>query len=145
MLLRDDRTTHRPPLPENAAMRERHILIVDDCPYKLAVMRDAAQAAHPNGIIHEAENVREALRHIDVFGNDIDAGSIDYDLPDGTGAEVIAAIRGKNVTASVALFTARRGGAFEEAKTRAMNAGANVAYSSTESSCGELAHALAAY
>ena len=131
-------------LDENGGMKQPHILIVDDSSEKLQRMKNAAETAHPMAVIHEAVNVREAMNIIGIFGKRIESGGIDFDLPDGTGAEVISKLRQENSRAAIALFTAREQASYREAEGLAYGAGANHSFASGKTSNAELSVALAA-
>jgi CheY-like chemotaxis protein len=117
---------------DNGAMHAPHVLVVDDCPDKLATMKLAAQSAHPAALIQTAETVRAGMEAIHLFPGTFDVALLDFDLPDGTGAELAHTLRTKSARTRIALGTARaKEAGFEEARALTLEAGADEAFTSS--------------
>ena len=108
-------------------MNKRTILIADDLDAKRGHIEDVVTGATgPNVEVIRTKTTRETIDTIAYRGDDFDEGYFDYDFigEKDCGADLIAALYKKNPQAKSTLVTAREGAAFEEARDRALAAGA---------------------
>ena len=73
-------------------------------------------------ILAEAENVAQAVDFLEKHGKDIDLVLLDYVLPDGTGMDVIAAVKRLYLEAKIVILSGEAGGAILK---QLMDAGVN--------------------
>ena len=109
-------------------MPSRNVLIADDDPDKLQMMKSIVQAAVPSATLHISTSARQALAMSASLGPQIDVGVIDFDFPgEGlNGADVIGDLRSRAPRARIACATSRRpGGMFDEASAWTIAAGAD--------------------
>ena len=59
----------------------------------------------------EAEDVRQAVSYLEQHGHDLDLVLLDYALPDGTGKDVIDAIRRLGLEVKIVMLSGEAGGA----------------------------------
>ncbi len=124
-------------------MHERHYLIADDVDEpKVARMRAVAER-DPYAVVHIARSAREALGIIGRHGKRMEKAYIDFDFlgEAETGADIIAAQRAVNRHTFIALVTAREGEPYEEARNRALGAGADATFTSADAFEAPLAQA----
>lgn len=123
-----------------------HFLIADDVDDdKIGRMRSVVEM-NPHNQVHIARSAREALSIIGTIGPEISGAAIDFDFlgePE-TGADIIAALRNSNANAAIACVTARNGSSFKDAERMTLSAGANAAFTSSQSFESELRLVLAA-
>ena len=89
-----------------------NILIVEDQPIcRLGIRMTLAKSDLGYELIGEATNVGEALNLLEQLGSQTDLILLDYMLPDGTGMDVIQAVKRKGLEAKIVVFSGEAGGA----------------------------------
>ena len=82
-----------------------NILIVEDQPIcRLGIRMTLAKSDLGYELIGEATNVGEALNLLEQLGSQTDLILLDYMLPDGTGMDVIQAVKRKGLEAKIVVF-----------------------------------------
>lgn len=88
------------------------ILLVEDQPLcRLGVRMALTNSGFGCVLEAEAEDVRQAIAFLEQRGNDIDLVLLDYALPDGTGKDVIDAIRRLGLDLKIVMLSGEAGGA----------------------------------
>ena len=89
-----------------------HIIIVEDQPIcRLGIRMTLAKSDLGYELIGEATNVGEALNLLEQLGSQTDLILLDYMLPDGTGMDVIQAVKRMGLEAKIVVFSGEAGGA----------------------------------
>ena len=89
-----------------------NILIVEDQPIcRLGIRMTLAKSDLGYELIGEATNVGEALNLLEQLGSQTDLILLDYMLPDGTGMDVIQAVKRMGLEAKIVVFSGEAGGA----------------------------------
>lgn len=103
--------------------KEIRILIVEDQPVcRLGIRMTLSGSDIKHRILSEAENVAQAVDFLEKHGNDIDLVLLDYVLPDGTGMDVIDAVKRLHIEAKIVILSGEAGGAILK---QLMDAGVN--------------------
>ena len=96
-------------------MNEKHnirILLVEDQPLcRLGVRMALTNSGFGCVLEAEAEDVRQAVAFLEQHGRDIDLVLLDYALPDGTGKDVIDAVRRLGLDLKIVMLSGEAGGA----------------------------------
>lgn len=88
------------------------ILMVEDQPLCRLGVRMALTSSNFGCVLEgEVETVREAVSFIEQRGRDIDLILLDYVLPDGTGKEVIDAVKRMGLDLKIVMLSGEAGGA----------------------------------
>lgn len=99
------------------------ILIVEDQPIcRLGIRMTLTNSGISHKVLAEAETVSQALDFLEQNGHDIDLILLDYMLPDGTGMEVIEAVRRLHLNPKIVILSGEAGGAIVK---QLMDAGVN--------------------
>ena len=89
-----------------------NILIVEDQPIcRLGIRMTLAKSDLDYELLGEATNVAEAVAFLERRGPDTDLILLDYMLPDGTGMDVIQAVKRMGLEAKIVVFSGEAGGA----------------------------------
>ena len=89
-----------------------NILIVEDQPIcRLGIRMTLAKSDLGYELLGEATNVGEALNLLEQLGSQTDLILLDYMLPDGTGMDVIQAVKRMGLEAKIVVFSGEAGGA----------------------------------
>ena len=103
--------------------KEIRILIVEDQPVcRLGIRMTLGGSDIKHRILAEVENVAQAFDFLEKHGKDIDLVLLDYVLPDGTGMDVIAAVKRLHLDAKIVILSGEAGGAILK---QLMDAGVN--------------------
>ncbi|MBR6092752.1 MAG: response regulator transcription factor [Bacteroidales bacterium] len=103
--------------------KEIRILIVEDQPVcRLGIRMTLSGSDIKHRILSEAENVAQAVDFLEKHGKDIDLVLLDYVLPDGTGMDVIAAVKRLHLDVKIVILSGEAGGAILK---QLMDAGVN--------------------
>lgn len=103
--------------------KEIRILIVEDQPVcRLGIRMTLSGSDIKHRILSEAENVAQAVDFLEKHGKDIDLVLLDYVLPDGTGMDVIDAVKRLHIEAKIVILSGEAGGAILK---QLMDAGVN--------------------
>lgn len=103
--------------------KEIRILIVEDQPVcRLGIRMTLSGSDIKHRILSEAENVAQAIDFLEKHGKDIDLVLLDYVLPDGTGMDVIDAVKRLHIEAKIVILSGEAGGAILK---QLMDAGVN--------------------
>ncbi|MBQ2189008.1 MAG: response regulator transcription factor [Bacteroidales bacterium] len=103
--------------------KEIRILIVEDQPVcRLGIRMTLSGSDIKHRILSEAENVAQAIDFLEKHGKDIDLVLLDYVLPDGTGMDVIAAVKRLHLDVKIVILSGEAGGAILK---QLMDAGVN--------------------
>lgn len=103
--------------------KEIRILIVEDQPVcRLGIRMTLGGSVIKHRILSEAENVAQAVDILEKHGKDIDLVLLDYMLPDGTGMDVIVAVKRLHLDAKIVILSGEAGGAILK---QLMDAGVN--------------------
>lgn len=103
--------------------KEIRILIVEDQPVcRLGIRMTLSGSDIKHRILSEAENVSQAVDFLEKHGKDIDLVLLDYVLPDGTGMDVIDAVKRLHIEAKIVILSGEAGGAILK---QLMDAGVN--------------------
>lgn len=103
--------------------KEIRILIVEDqpvCRLGIRMTLDSSNIRH--SILAEAENVAQAVDFLEKHGKDTDLVLLDYVLTDGTGMDVIQAVKRLHLDAKIVILSGEAGGAVLK---QLMDAGVN--------------------
>jgi DNA-binding NarL/FixJ family response regulator len=103
--------------------KEIRILIVEDqpvCRLGIRMTLDSSNIRHR--ILAEAENVAQAVDFLEKHGKDTDLVLLDYVLTDGTGMDVIQAVKRLHLDAKIVILSGEAGGAVLK---QLMDAGVN--------------------
>lgn len=93
-------------------LRNIRILLVEDQPLCRLGVRMALTNSGFNCVLEaEAEDVGQAVRYLEHHGKDIDMILLDYALPDGTGKDVIDAVRRLGLNVKIVMLSGEAGGA----------------------------------
>ena len=96
-------------------MNKKHnirILLVEDQPLcRLGVRMALTNSGFGCVLEAEAEDVRQAVAFLEEHGRDIDLVLLDYALPDGTGKDVIDAVRRLGLDLKIVMLSGEAGGA----------------------------------
>lgn len=88
------------------------ILLVEDQPLcRLGVRMSLANSGFGCVLEAEAEDVQQALAFLEQRGRDIDLILLDYALPDGTGKDVIDAVKRMGLDVKIVMLSGEAGGA----------------------------------
>ena len=88
------------------------ILLVEDQPLcRLGVRMSLANSGYGCVLEAEAEDVQQALAFLEQRGSDIDLILLDYALPDGTGKDVIDAVKRLGLDVKIVMLSGEAGGA----------------------------------
>ena len=99
------------------------ILIVEDQPIcRLGIRMTLTNSGISHKVLAESETVSQALDFLEENGHDIDLILLDYMLPDGTGMEVIEAVRRLDLNLKIVILSGEAGGAIVK---QLMDAGVN--------------------
>ena len=99
------------------------ILIVEDQPIcRLGIRMTLTNSGISHKVLAEAETVSQTVDFLENSGNDIDLILLDYMLPDGTGMEVIEAVRRLHLNPKIVILSGEAGGAVVK---QLMDAGVN--------------------
>ena len=99
------------------------ILIVEDQPIcRLGIRMTLTNSGISHKVLEEAETVSQALDFLEQNGHDIDLILLDYMLPDGTGMDVIEAVRRLHLNSKIVILSGEAGGAIVK---QLMDAGVN--------------------
>lgn len=103
--------------------KEIRILIVEDQPVcRLGIRMTLGGSDIKHRILAESENVAQAVDFLEKYGKDIDLVLLDYVLPDGTGMDVIAAVKRLHLDVKIVILSGEAGGAILK---QLMDAGVN--------------------
>lgn len=103
--------------------KEIRILIVEDQPVcRLGIRMTLSGSDIKHRVLSEAENVAQAVDFLEKHGKDIDLVLLDYVLPDGTGMDVIDAVKRLHIEAKIVILSGEAGGAILK---QLMDAGVN--------------------
>ena len=103
--------------------KEIRILIVEDQPVcRLGIRMTLQGSGVKCRILEEAENVTQALDFLENHGKDVDLILLDYMLPDGTGMDVVGAVKRFCPETKIVILSGEAGGAIVK---QLMDAGVN--------------------
>lgn len=92
--------------------KEVRILIVEDQPVcRLGIRMTLSSSGIKHRILAETENVSQAIDFIEKNGNATDLILLDYVLPDGTGMDVIEAVKRLQLNPKIVILSGEAGGA----------------------------------
>lgn len=92
--------------------KDIRILMVEDQPVcRLGIRMTLGNSGLGYQILAEAETVTQAIDFLEDMGHEIDLILLDYVLPDGTGMEVIQAVKRLGLKAKIVIFSGEAGGA----------------------------------
>ena len=92
--------------------KDIRILMVEDQPVcRLGIRMTLGNSCLGHQILSEAETVAQAIDFLEDMGQEIDLILLDYVLPDGTGMEVIQAVKRLGLKAKIVIFSGEAGGA----------------------------------
>lgn len=92
--------------------RNIRILLVEDQPLcRLGVRMSLTNSGFGCVLVAEAEDVRQAVSFLEEHGTDIDLILLDYALPDGTGKDVIDAVKRLGLDVKIVMLSGEAGGA----------------------------------
>ena len=88
------------------------IFIVEDQPIcRLGIRMTLTNSGISHKVVAEAETVSQAVDFLEKNGHDIDLILLDYMLPDGTGMDVIEAVRKLQLNPKIVILSGEAGGA----------------------------------
>jgi len=88
------------------------ILMVEDQPIcRMGIRSTLASSTLDHQIIAEADSVATAVVSLEQYGSQTDLILLDYMLPDGTGMDVIQAVKRLGLKAKIVIFSGEAGGA----------------------------------
>lgn len=88
------------------------ILIVEDQPIcRLGIRMTLTNSGISHKVLTEAETVSQAVDFLEKNGHDIDLILLDYMLPDGTGMDVIEAVKRIHINPKIVILSGEAGGA----------------------------------
>ena len=88
------------------------ILMVEDQPVcRLGIRMTLGGSGIKHQILAEAETVAQAIDFLEEMGQEVDLILLDYVLPDGTGMDVIQAVKRLGLKAKIVIFSGEAGGA----------------------------------
>ena len=88
------------------------ILLVEDQPLcRLGVRMALANSGFGCVLEAEAEDVRQAIAYLEQYGRELDLILLDYALPDGTGKDVIDAVKRMGLDLKIVMLSGEAGGA----------------------------------
>ena len=88
------------------------IFIVEDQPIcRLGICMTLTNSGISHKVVAEAETVSQAVDFLEKNGHDIDLILLDYMLPDGTGMDVIEAVRKLQLNPKIVILSGEAGGA----------------------------------
>lgn len=88
------------------------ILLVEDQPLcRLGVRMALANSGFGCVLEAEAEDVRQAIAYLEQYGRELDLILLDYALPDGTGKDVIDAVKHLGLDLKIVMLSGEAGGA----------------------------------
>ena len=88
------------------------ILLVEDQPLcRLGVRMSLANSGFGCVLEAEAEDVRQAVAYLEQYGQNLDLILLDYALPDGTGKDVIDAVKRLGLDVKIVMLSGEAGGA----------------------------------
>ena len=88
------------------------ILLVEDQPLcRLGVRMSLANSGFGCVLEAEAEDVRQAIAYLEQYGRNLDLILLDYALPDGTGKDVIDAVKRLGLNVKIVMLSGEAGGA----------------------------------
>lgn len=88
------------------------ILIVEDQPIcRLGIRMTLTNSGINHKVLTEAETVSQAVDFLEKNGHDIDLILLDYMLPDGTGMDVIEAVKRIHINPKIVILSGEAGGA----------------------------------
>ena len=88
------------------------ILIVEDQPIcRLGIRMTLTNSGISHKVLTEAETVSQAVDFLEKNGHDIDLILLDYMLPDGTGMDVIEAVKRIHLSPKIVILSGEAGGA----------------------------------
>ena len=92
--------------------KEIRILVVEDQPVcRLGIRMTLSSSGIKHRILAETENVSQAIDFLEKKGNDADLVLLDYVLPDGTGMDVIQAVKRLHLELKIVILSGEAGGA----------------------------------
>ena len=92
--------------------RNIRILLVEDQPLcRLGVRMSLANSSFGCVLEAEAEDVQTAIAYLEQYGRNLDLVLLDYALPDGTGKDVIDAIKRLGLDLKIVMLSGEAGGA----------------------------------
>lgn len=99
------------------------ILMVEDQPVcRLGIRMTLGSSSIKHQMVGECENTSQAIEFLEKEGKGVDLILLDYMLPDGTGMDVIQAVKRLGLTAKIIIFSGEAGGAILK---QLMEAGVN--------------------
>lgn len=88
------------------------ILLVEDQPIcRMGIRMTLDKSPIEHQVLAEAATVAEALMQLEQYGSQTDLIILDYMLPDGTGMDVINAVKKKGLAAKIVILSGEAGGA----------------------------------
>ncbi len=92
--------------------RNIRILLVEDQPLcRLGVRMSLANSGFGCVLEAEAEDVQTAIAYLEQYGRNLDLVLLDYALPDGTGKDVIDAVKRLGLDVKIVMLSGEAGGA----------------------------------
>ena len=92
--------------------RSIRILLVEDQPLcRLGVRMSLANSGLGCVLEAEAEDVQQAVAYLEQYGRNLDLILLDYALPDGTGKDVIDAVKRLGLDVKIVMLSGEAGGA----------------------------------
>ena len=89
-----------------------NILLVEDQPIcRMGIRLTLDKSPIEHQVLAEAATVTEAIMQLEHYGPQIDLIILDYMLPDGTGMDVINAVKKKGLAAKIVILSGEAGGA----------------------------------
>lgn len=107
--------------------RDRHMLLADDSPAKIALLRSVLQKSGHKWTVHEAQTVQDAQALME--RQHFTHAFIDYFIPKGNGPVIIAALKQSSPAARIVLFTSSES---KERYEEALQAGAELCICSAD-------------
>ena len=95
-----------------SGQQNTRILLVEDQPLcRLGVRMSLANSGFGCVLEAEAEDVRQAVAYLEQYGQNLDLILLDYVLPDGTGKDVIDAVKRLGLDVKIVMLSGEAGGA----------------------------------